>query len=341
MFGKHKRKFTLLIIPEPERSVMHFRLSKWLIFTLPLLGVSALTYIFLTMHYDASHTQSKLESDLRQQSHQFTRTVIDKNSDIEQLQSEVIRLSRQANQVSKQLGRLQELEVEINGFLGNGKESSSRSASAKNAKPSAESETISSAAGGEWLPPSNEEMIALSTTLNAKYDSLNTLLSTMQKNLAETLAKAREAQHKLAVTPTLWPTTSRTVTSLFGYRSDPFHHRPSFHRGLDIAGDTGDKVFAAADGTVEVSDSDGQHGQYIVLGHTSRISTSYLHLSKRMVKPGQHVTKGTVIGLLGSTGRSTGPHLHFEIHRDGKEINPQLYIKPMGKDVSYVWENED
>ena len=131
-----------------------------------------------------------------------------------------------------------------------------------------------------------------------------------------------------AATPSIWPAHG-WLTGTFGGRSDPFTGEPGYHQGIDISTDKGQPVYATADGTVESAERAGDYGNLIVLTHDFGLSTRYGHLSRFNVNAGQRVKRGDVIGYVGSTGRSTGSHLHYEILANGKLINPlQLLTKP-------------
>ena len=118
-----------------------------------------------------------------------------------------------------------------------------------------------------------------------------------------------------------WPVTG-TITSPFGWRPNPFGGAPEFHQGLDIAAPTGTTVTAAAGGTVIMAQWYGGYGNYILIDHGGGYSTGYGHLSAIYVSNGQTVTRGQAIGAVGSTGQSTGPHLHFEVRINGKPVDP-------------------
>jgi murein DD-endopeptidase MepM/ murein hydrolase activator NlpD len=118
-----------------------------------------------------------------------------------------------------------------------------------------------------------------------------------------------------------WPVTG-TITSPFGWRSNPFGGGPEFHQGLDIAAPTGTTVTAAAGGTVIMAQWYGGYGNYILIDHGGGYSTGYGHLSAIYVSQGQSVSRGQAIGAVGSTGQSTGPHLHFEVRINGKPVDP-------------------
>ncbi len=115
--------------------------------------------------------------------------------------------------------------------------------------------------------------------------------------------------------------------SFFGYRANPFSGRGSeFHKGLDIKGDIGDPVKCTAAGTVIAADYDGGYGKCVVIDHKNGLSSRFGHLSDYNVKQGDIVKAGDVIGFIGSTGRSTGPHLHYEIRYNNEFLNPQDFL---------------
>ncbi|HEV3090219.1 MAG TPA: peptidoglycan DD-metalloendopeptidase family protein [Candidatus Cybelea sp.] len=118
-----------------------------------------------------------------------------------------------------------------------------------------------------------------------------------------------------------WPVTG-TITSPFGWRSNPFGGAPEFHQGLDIAAPSGTTVTAAAGGTIIMAQWYGGYGNYILIDHGGGYSTGYGHLSAIYVSVGQSVQRGQAIGAVGSTGQSTGPHLHFEVRIAGKPVDP-------------------
>jgi murein DD-endopeptidase MepM/ murein hydrolase activator NlpD len=122
-----------------------------------------------------------------------------------------------------------------------------------------------------------------------------------------------------------WP-VSGTITSPFGYRQNPFGGAPDFHPGLDIAAPMGTTVTAAASGTVISAGWYGGYGNYILIDNGGGMATGYGHLSQIFVSNGQQVQKGQAIGAVGSTGRSTGPHLHFEVRINGKPTDPAAYL---------------
>ncbi len=126
--------------------------------------------------------------------------------------------------------------------------------------------------------------------------------------------------------PVRVPVKALYLSSRFGFRVDPFLKRPAFHAGIDFVAETGTLVHATAPGTVVSAGLNGGYGEMVEIAHADGISTRYGHLSAILVTPGMHVDAGTPIGRVGSTGRSTGPHLHYETRRNGEAIDPALYL---------------
>jgi murein DD-endopeptidase MepM/ murein hydrolase activator NlpD len=126
--------------------------------------------------------------------------------------------------------------------------------------------------------------------------------------------------------PNSSPVNAAYNSSSYGWREDPFNGHRAFHEGLDFTANTGTPIFAAADGVVSVAGPNGGYGKMVQIDHGSGLETRYAHASKVLVKVGQRVTKGEVIAHVGSTGRSTGPHLHYEIRLNGNALDPRKYL---------------
>ena len=157
-------------------------------------------------------------------------------------------------------------------------------------------------------------------------------LATMDKELTSLTARSAELeefyrdQHTLlASTPSVWPVRGY-LSATFGNRADPFTGQRDFHPGLDISTPIGTRVQAPADGVVVTTAERGAYGNTVILDHGFGIVTRYGHLSGFNVKPGQRVHRGDIIGFVGSTGRSTGPHLHYEVWVRDQAQNPIQYI---------------
>ena len=185
------------------------------------------------------------------------------------------------------------------------------------------------AAGGTTTPPSSAFAQVLSS-ISSPEDTFGVLRDVLQglENRLRYVRRDVEQREALASsTPSIWPARG-WLTDGFGERSDPFTGEQGYHQGIDISTEKGQPVYATADGTVDSASYSGDYGNLIVLKHGFGLMTRYGHLSGFAVKAGQSVTRGDVIGYVGSTGRSTGAHLHYEILANGRLINPLQLLTP-------------
>jgi len=136
----------------------------------------------------------------------------------------------------------------------------------------------------------------------------------------------RAAGRQAVNIPSRMPLSTARFSSEYGSRVHPVTGRRANHKGIDMAAPTGTPIFATADGTVDMAQWFGGYGNFIKLEHGGDMETRYGHLSKLNVRPGQEVKKGDLIGFVGSTGRSTGPHLHYEVRIAGEAVDPTPYL---------------
>ena len=162
--------------------------------------------------------------------------------------------------------------------------------------------------------------------------SLGSELQLLAMSVAEEDQRLRDLEPLMSQTgklvsslPLRWPVHG-AINSGFGMRRSPWTGVREHHDGIDIAGIAGTPVKSPASGRVMAAGAGGSYGRYVKLDHGNGVRSLYGHLSKIEVKIGQHVEKGDVIGLVGSTGRSTGPHLHYEVHVDGKAVDPRSFL---------------
>lgn len=148
-----------------------------------------------------------------------------------------------------------------------------------------------------------------------------------KKKLHELLSIMEGRSNQRSILPDLWPLEGGVISSYYGSRVNPVSGGGDWHPGIDIAAEIGTPVYAAAMGTVERAGWNGGYGQYVRLDHGNGYESAYGHMSGIAVIPGQQVRKGEIIGFVGSTGYSTGPHLHFEVFVDGQNIDPLYMLK--------------
>jgi murein DD-endopeptidase MepM/ murein hydrolase activator NlpD len=154
---------------------------------------------------------------------------------------------------------------------------------------------------------------------------LHDLLSGIESRLRTVRSDVERRNSLAASTPSLWPTQG-WLTSRTGGRADPFTGEADYHPGLDISADRGTPVYATADGTISQASFSGAYGNLVVIDHQFGIETRYGHLSAFRTHRGQSVKRGDLIGLVGSTGRATGPHLHYEVRVNDRILNPLQFL---------------
>jgi murein DD-endopeptidase MepM/ murein hydrolase activator NlpD len=178
------------------------------------------------------------------------------------------------------------------------------------------------AKGGASASADTQAIVAAATrSPEDAFGLLRNALGSLERHLSVTRADVLQRNEVAQATPSIWPAAG-WLTSGFGSRSDPFTGRPDSHPGLDISGNLGDSVFATADGRVATAARTGDYGNLVVIEHAFGLTTRYGHLSRIAVAAGAEVKRGAVIGYVGSTGRSTSSHLHYEVWANGRPVNP-------------------
>jgi len=166
---------------------------------------------------------------------------------------------------------------------------------------------------------------ALTKKVILDVDQLLRKANLQRASFEEIKNKLQGAKDKISRIPTIRPTTGYN-TARFGYRWHPFTGKREFHRGIDIANRYGSPIYATAGGVVIFLGTRGNYGKMIILDHGYGYQTKYAHLDKYLVRNGQEIKRGDLIAKMGSTGRSTGPHLHYEVLKNNKQVNPVAHF---------------
>jgi len=177
------------------------------------------------------------------------------------------------------------------------------------------------AAAAGPAPAAQENLAALPGRLH----SLETEAVRQESSLRELQEYFDDQKSLLASTPSIWPTQG-WVTSDFGVRLDPYSADRTMHQGLDIATPHGQSVMSPSDGTVVFNGTEGGYGKVLVIDHGYGVKTRYGHLSEVLVRLGERIARGQKVAAVGNTGRSTGPHLHYEVRVNGIPENPRKFI---------------
>ncbi|XID95966.1 peptidoglycan DD-metalloendopeptidase family protein [Paenibacillaceae bacterium WGS1546] len=318
------KKFTFMVIPDANSTVKRFRLSAAVIAIAVFLIVSLLaSCIAVFLLYRGNVDQiGRLQQELTDVSGNYEKTIESKNEHISDLQTDLADLSEQAREINMKMQDITDLESQLKEMVG--------IESTEDGKKNTDGAGLyaqDGGTGGEELPVTEKEMQALVEWTRNSFLALGERIETMKPELELTKDAVAEQQKLLAITPTIWPTDSRRITSTFGVRKDPFTRRATNHAGLDIGGKIGDPIYVTADGTVVEAGRHPSHGNNVMVSHSNGIKTRYSHLNNISTEVGAKVRKGDIIGELGNTGRSTGPHLHYEVIVNGEHVDPQPYLK--------------
>ncbi|MDQ6640149.1 MAG: M23 family metallopeptidase [Pseudomonadota bacterium] len=215
----------------------------------------------------------------------------------------LFRLESEAAQLSKRIG-----------VLNTETPASARAPAGRDARPVAEP---AGSSGGPLLPERSE---------TSSLGAIDAQLGRVEQQIASVAGAAAQQSLALMRLPTRLPIAGAELTSTFGNRVDPFAHTHAFHAGLDFAARIGTPIAAAAGGVIAFAGFKRDFGWVVEIDHGNGLATRYAHASELLVQAGQVVVPGDRIAMVGSTGRSTGPHLHFEVLRSGDHVDPRRYL---------------
>ncbi len=319
---KRNRKLTLFFISDANRPIVRARIPKRLLYIVPAVLITAVLcagcWVYQTKINDMNRARS-LSSQLDFEQKQVQTITQTKDQTIENLQGSLIRLAEQSEQVKSKLEVLQRQQAELQKLADPNVEQEE----AEYVRPRA---AAPYGVGGVHQPPDESNTAQAVAQIASSYRKLDEQINQLTLQLGQLQEQIEQQRQREQATPSIWPIDSTVITSGFGLRHDPFTEHPDFHNGIDIGAKAREPVYATADGVIQFAGSDALRGNYIEIDHSYGLVSIYMHLSKILVRRGEQVHKGEQIGLAGSTGRSTGPHLHYEIHKDGKVIDPMDYL---------------
>jgi murein DD-endopeptidase MepM/ murein hydrolase activator NlpD len=298
---KSKGSLSVLIVPHSKSSTRRLTLSRRasrillggaILFTLAVVG-------FLVDYFTMSFTRAKYR-ELQRQTQQQKEQLAVYEAQVTGLRATIGKMESYVKKLNVYAG-LKDAERITETGLGGGGEPAEAPAS-----------------GPSESDPPQELSLSQIQDLSRKADGLEKNLVTLN-DYFETNAVL------LASTPSVWPTVGWVVGG-FGYRTDPFTLKRQFHNGLDIATSYGNPIVAPADGIVVETKTDRMTGRAVVISHGWGVTTHFFHLDKWLVRPGQKLRRGDVIGLVGKSGKATGPHVHYEVRVNDKPQNPMGFI---------------
>ena len=298
------KKYTIMILPDETTKVRRYRLPKVLVRGVVAAAVVAVVGLgFMVTDYAGVKGKMAEIDRLNKETRQQKQQLITFAKSMDELQGEMARL----RQFDMKLRVMADLDgvVYPEQVMGIGGE---------NPDPFNPLQAE--------LTGQNQSLIKNMTSGIAK---LRTEANIQERSFQELVGYLEDQKSILSSTPSIWPVRG-WLTSGFGYRRSPFTGRREMHKGLDVATRTGTAVIAPADGLVVFSGREGGFGNMVIVDHGYGITTKYAHLSSAEAKMSQKIKRGDILGRVGNTGRSTGPHLHYEIVVNGVSINPSRYI---------------
>jgi len=303
VFLLFSKKFTVLLVPEGTASVRQFRLPRILpvLAILLLAGLSCLGFGVLKEYLSLKSKIPRM-------------TLLEKENTLQQKQ--LIQMANRIDAVTLNMAELNQQEKKLRPLTGQ-----------MDTEDAGKFRGMGGSDAALLDPDENLRKVDLKL-VRAMHQSLDDLENDIEQHKEKNteLAKFLDDQKTLlASTPSIWPTRG-WLSSRFGYRTSPFNDKKEFHRGIDISARRGSPIVSPANGMVIFNGWKRGYGRVVILKHARGFKTKYAHLKKSLVKKGQYVKKGAKIGLVGSSGRTTGPHLHYEVHLNGVPVNPLRYV---------------
>ncbi|WP_207259598.1 M23 family metallopeptidase [Desulfovibrio sp. Huiquan2017] len=296
------RKYHIVVFKDKQGSCKKFQLRGWFIVFLFFLTVSMAAGNVILWNKYAEH--SRVEQGLN---------IAEKT--VQEQKTQLLSLSQKITSLQSNLNRIRDFDSKLRVMINLDQDGSQAAAP----KGGPANENFSKG----YLPLYRQELLA--RKMHEFLRQLNVEARLEEVRQQEIMHTLRSNQNILEATPSIWP-TSGWVTSGFAWRTSPFTGKREFHKGLDISAPRGTPVYAPARGSVTFAGRDGSYGLSIRLKHNASLSTRFAHLNRIAIKSGQEVTRGELIGYVGNTGRSTGPHLHYEVRLNGVPVNPKRYI---------------
>jgi murein DD-endopeptidase MepM/ murein hydrolase activator NlpD len=301
MAAPKSQVFTVIVVSDHSQAVRKFRVPRrWLVNTAWTLGVLAIFGGVTIGHYFALLGSSSENAVLKEEN--------------AQLRSQILLVQEKVAHISATLDRVERFDAKL------------RTAVTQLQDP--ERNLAIGPVGSDAEPNAGGPAPAGESNLNAlpgKLSSLDGEAARQERSLRDLQEYFDDQRSLLASTPSIWPTRG-WVTSDFGTRIDPYTAERKMHEGLDIATPIGQPVYAPSDGTVVFAGAEGGYGKVLVIDHGYGVKTRYGHLSEILVHLGDRVGRGDKVALVGNTGRSTGPHLHYEVRVNGVPENPRKFI---------------
>jgi murein DD-endopeptidase MepM/ murein hydrolase activator NlpD len=294
--------FTVIVVSDHSQAVRKFRLPrKWLKNAAYAAGAVAAVALLAIVHYFALLGASSENAVLKEEN--------------AQLRSQILLVQEKVAHISATLDRVERFDAKL------------RTAVTQLQDPERNLAIgpVGDSHADAAIPGPAPAAAANLSALPGKLSSLETEATRQEQSLRELQEYFDDQRSLLASTPSIWPTRG-WVTSDFGTRMDPYTAERRMHQGMDIATPHGQPIYTPSDGTVVFAGTEGGYGKVLVVDHGYGVKTRYGHLSEINVRLGDRVRRGDKVASVGNTGRSTGPHLHYEVRVNGIPENPRKFI---------------
>lgn len=302
-----KREYTIMIVPNRGNNIYSWNIPIKKIKIAGKIVAGCLAAFVLFMGYQSYLTFKAAKDAAELQELRANRQVQDEK---------ISNLAKVANDIQVQIQEIDKLEADV-------KKTLAQPIGGQTSRSGVERGDSRDIGNGQGGPVAGLQPDVLATQVA----NLKVELDRKKANLKNLKGRLEERNQRIAATPTEWPTDGGSISSRFGGRNSPWGIGSTDHRGIDIANYHGADIYAAADGVVVFSGWNGGYGRSMEIEHGYGIKTVYAHTSENIVVAGQYVRKGQVIGRVGNTGNSTGPHLHFEVNLNGTDVDPLRFLQ--------------
>jgi len=320
-----RSRVTFMLIPDAGAEIKQMRIQTLFVYSIIFLILSVASFVSVSsviLYRDNLHVSQEnkeISQNLLTRDDKIQKLNIITDQQRDEIQNLKAATLKSAEYFNNRFDDLLELERQVNTLVAMLNKSSNASIPIPTTNRSGDSRVDMI----EFVPT----LVEAQTIEEAeKVDEISKLIRTQIDGYSKLVEDVENQLDFMACKPDMWPARG-TVTSGFGNRRDPVTKRYSFHKGIDVANSKGTNLLAAGTGVVTFSGWNGSYGNVIVISHGYGYKSVYAHNASNLVEVGQRVEKGDVIGEMGSTGKSTGSHVHFEIHFEGSQIDPAKVLE--------------
>lgn len=334
MKQKQRSHWSLLLMRGPDQSVKQFNVSRRSVIAAPVALMAIFSSVVVGLQIKAhselhriQQEQKALQLQYSTMIHEHSEELLTKEATISNLAAQLSALQQEQSSISGKLQELKALEAQLQDFIQTYGDDVPLHINREDSEQQLTSIEQKEANSLATETHQNKKIAVMAYRNDAPIKQMTQTLEDLKVSMEATLTRAHYVKEQVDSYPNYWPTEEHYITSGYGYRSDPFTGSVRFHAGIDIAGKKGDGIFSAADGIIVQSGFDTDYGNFVIVEHLHNLRTVYMHLDSIEAKEGDEVVRGEKIGTMGSSGRSTGTHLHFQIMQHEQAVSPLPYLR--------------